>query len=86
MWNIKKKCETRRFCKVLFEALQAGSEDHDSENAHGCCSDKAAHSKFILASLAKKEVFVLMLSGSLNQTIKTKPLMFLTLSNWSFHF
>lgn len=34
--------------EVLFEALQAGSED------------KAAHSKFTLASLAKKEVFVLM--------------------------
>lgn len=44
MWNIKTNVKH----EVLFEALQAGSED------------KAAHSKFTLASLAKKEVFVLM--------------------------
>lgn len=43
MWNIKTNVKH----EVLFEALQAGSED------------KAAHSKFTLASLAKK-VFVLM--------------------------
>lgn len=69
--NVKHKKNVKHniFCKVLFQALQAGSEDHDSENAHGCCSDKAAHiSKFILASLANKEAFVLMLSESLNQT------------------
>lgn len=55
MWNIKTNVKH----EVLFEALQAGSED------------KAAHSKFILASLAKKEVFVLMLSESLNQKKQT---------------
>lgn len=44
MWNIKTNVKH----EVLFEVLQAGSED------------KAAHSKFTLASLAKKEVFVLM--------------------------